>query len=648
MNKHQKANSKLNIMNQKEDTENKLIKRKTPTKKLRLPHGNLRVDILRDNDDRGDDDETVKSKPRANTRPDTLDSSDYCYEDEQSTVYSPLPSPKGNRTSTQLQAVNVHREDLDKSSIASSSVMDYSLTYGESISVTPRYLNSDCDSLKDENSLNSCKHKRVMESNDHNNFLKQYYFERREDDIGNSGAPNNVSNHKPESRAEYIQELYRRVIASNHGSAQANNNYVPSLDIMNRHENHYAKSKRKENTDQSQSGYYNGCIPVWVIESSPLIKMVIVLSTALLIGSLALIVIAFSVSARSLGTDTSQQSSFIDNTLAPSPTIVIAFEPSIIRPSTSIPTNEPSIETIADVQNPGSGQLPVPNSLPSLHPSPQPSLLPTIQSSTKPSTISQANIGEFYITSRNRQRSVVFPLLSNLSQESNGWMIHLGNWNGHSNMNNRCRDDLYNRVSQTYKNSSVPVFFVPGDNEWNDCDDYPASVGRWRDTFVNFEMNWSPLPFQVYRQKRRIENFCFVQKKVLYFGLNMVSGVVDNTNKNAWSRRLDDNYKWVRNQVQRFVNDIKVVVIFGNSGNIEANNDFFMNVETMIKQWKSENKTLPVFYIKENDNESVIHKDYMGQSDFVLINVQSGVWPPAKVHIDTSLNHFSFNDEEWM
>lgn len=220
-----------------------------------------------------------------------------------------------------------------------------------------------------------------------------------------------------------------------------------------------------------------------------------------------------------------------------------------------------------------------------------------------------------------------------------------------------CKPYSFDRLYETYKNSSVPVFFLPGDNEWNDCDDFQGAADKWRSNFVGFEQNWSPLPFEVFRQRNRIENFYFVYKRVIYIGLNMVGGQVHD--EKEWSIRLNDNIRWVRNRVRDHIEEIELVMIFGNSGNTDVNRSFFVDLASLVSEWNSEyiqdansrgqiRRSLPVLYVKESENESVLHKNFMGKRDFVLVNIQSGIWPAAKISVDAELNEITYNNEKWM
>ena len=462
--------------------------------------------------------------------------------------------------------------------------------------------------------------------------------------------------HPNTKKADYIQELYRKVVAANHGN-DGEDMVIPATYYPNQYPSSGVGGSRKD----------NGWIPKWVIETTPMIKFVIVLSTALLIGSAALIVIAVAVSMHSNWVNSSQQSGFSDFTNAPSPTIFVITNGEDTNdgsPSTQ-PSNAPygqfstlylsptpsskSLDafltpTIATTFTPSISTSSRPSGKKSSNPSPSPS----VNVSESPSVAS--SITSFYITSRNRQRSMQSQLAL-LRNNNNEWLIHLGNWNRHSQEVNRCESHLYDKIVDIYKNSTVPVFFVPGDNEWNDCDNYPDTINTWRNHFVDFEQNWSPLPFEVVRHKKQIENFSFMHKKVLYIGLNMVGGIVHNASE--WTNRMDDNIEWVANRVNQHMKEVEVVMVFGNSGNIKENEDFFIDLAILIEEWNTEyfdavKSKLHFFYIKESENEFALNQNFMGQDNFLLVNIQEGTWPVGRITIDTSMKQFTYNDDgEW-
>ena len=551
--------------------------------------------------------------------------------------------------------------------------------------------------------------------------------------------------HQADNKAEYIQNLYSKVIAANNSDSkhdQQNDDHL--IDMMRESAIH--NHKYNEIVSNQVFGYRSnndcddqkGLIPNWVVQSTPAIKFMIVISSALLMGSMALILIAFSVSVKNRA-GTSQQTNFNEFTNAPTPsalwfdmpstsnstmnpltsdspssqpsskeektgipkgpielnntsptpsplTILSSHQPSMLsismlptvksvgpislqpaEPMTS-QSKSPSLSPTFDETSSYPTNTQSENSAPSLSPSSEPSPLPSVTVTDNPSSIPSnslspstspslasvmQSVGKFYVTSRNKRNSVVSKLLDNLPANNDQWMIHLGNWNMHSNGTNHCRSGVYERVSQMYLNSSIPVFFLPGDNEWNDCDDFPASAQRWRQTFVKYEQNWNPLAFQVSRQQNRPENFSFVFKKAIYIGLNMVAGQIKNSK--LWRKRLYDNLDWVRVSVEDQIDELEVVLIFGNSGNLDSNKEFFLQLRSLVEEWNNEiirvnkqkvRRHLPFFYIKQNQLESKIKENFMDQSDFVLVNVHEGIWPPAKFSVNTENKSFTL-DKDW-
>jgi hypothetical protein len=61
------------------------------------------------------------------------------------------------------------------------------------------------------------------------------------------------------------------------------------------------------------------------------------------------------------------------------------------------------------------------------------------------------------------------------------------------------------------------------DNEWNDCPNVDEAFDQWMTVFGKFDEQWKH-PFNVIRHDTRPENFSFLSKRTLFFGLNLVGG----------------------------------------------------------------------------------------------------------------------------
>lgn len=75
----------------------------------------------------------------------------------------------------------------------------------------------------------------------------------------------------------------------------------------------------------------------------------------------------------------------------------------------------------------------------------------------------------FYVTGGRPQSSALTQystLLSTLPDEGNSFMVNVGDWN--SPFATGCNEQSYQDVDALYSLTSVPVYFVPADNEYND------------------------------------------------------------------------------------------------------------------------------------------------------------------------------------
>jgi len=316
-------------------------------------------------------------------------------------------------------------------------------------------------------------------------------------------------------------------------------------------------------------------------------------------------------------------------TLAPitnEPTVPLTTEPTVIESSYPTTTG-------------------VPTSTVSLSPTVVASFLPSSSPSAAPTAT--ANEASFYTISDNRLTADLMTKLGDLPEENGEWLIQLGNW-GKSNSTKDCFETDYERVADMYSSSSVPVFFVPGKDEWNNCPDHEASQALWRKTFVDYEdkwdMSWKTRGYEVKRQKNRQENFAFAFKDAVYIGLNMVAGEIHD--QSDWDLRLDDNFKWVNENVEKNW-DSKLIVMFGSSGLIKKNDRFFGNLEEKAEQWAAEGRDLQFLYVKQNSSKLRLFQGARGMSNLSVVNIESDTWPPTKLSLDTNRHTMKFDDQKW-
>ncbi|MBT6846406.1 MAG: hypothetical protein HOA14_03205, partial [Planctomycetaceae bacterium] len=119
------------------------------------------------------------------------------------------------------------------------------------------------------------------------------------------------------------------------------------------------------------------------------------------------------------------------------------------------------------------------------------------------------------------------------------FLIHVGDI---KNGATPCDESVYTKVASMLGKSKLPTFIIPGDNEWNDCENPAQGWKYWQKHFNNFDTKWK-YDFVVNRQKVRNENFTFNIDGVLFIGINLVGGRVQDAVE--WKTRHAQNISWI-------------------------------------------------------------------------------------------------------
>ena len=140
------------------------------------------------------------------------------------------------------------------------------------------------------------------------------------------------------------------------------------------------------------------------------------------------------------------------------------------------------------------------------------------------------------------------------------FVIHLGDIKPGSDPSTN--PDPYQNVSGILQQSSVPVFIIPGDNEYNDTVDPDAAWINWEANFGNFNQNWTH-SFNVNYQFDRPENFSFVSDDVVFIGINLVGGTYHDSQE--WATRSADDLAWIESNFAQFGDAVSSAVVFGHA-----------------------------------------------------------------------------------
>ena len=225
---------------------------------------------------------------------------------------------------------------------------------------------------------------------------------------------------------------------------------------------HSACPKRDEKSLGTAGTYDMGCLPLWITEAPKWLKIVIVLSTALLVGAIVLIGVG---AALAVQTNQSESLSSTSTAPGPTPTVVDPSPPDSSNPPVPVPTMTTSdgIATIAPTIATGEqDDVPAPASTPTL-----PAVTTPEQSS--PSLVPTNSSVTFFATGGRFTGDALAALPQQLQTlplfDANAVLFHLGDWN--SPFATSCVEQSYQDNVNLFSNSAVPVYFVPGDNEYN-------------------------------------------------------------------------------------------------------------------------------------------------------------------------------------
>ncbi len=227
------------------------------------------------------------------------------------------------------------------------------------------------------------------------------------------------------------------------------------------------------------------------------------------------------------------------------------------------------------------------------------------------------DVGEeikFWVTSdipyNKAEETLLSRELSSLHARDGDFLIHLGDI--HQAQVTLCPFSVYDDAAHLLKQSPVPVVVLPGNNDWNECPMPDISFEYWMEKLNKFENNFPVDDYAtapaVNRQIGRDENFAFLQKGVLFIGLNLVDGKVHD--EREWLIRHQTNVQWVEMQLSLYnVDEYRAIVLMGHAGYTAKVGDFFWPV---VDDLRSTNK--PVLYLHANDGQGMI--EYNPADDF--------------------------------
>jgi len=258
------------------------------------------------------------------------------------------------------------------------------------------------------------------------------------------------------------------------------------------------------------------------------------------------------------------------------------------------------------------------------------------------------NLQTFYLTAG---RFAVFPnfqqqIASLPTEDDSAFMVHLGDFN--SPELTSCNKQSYIDAYNLYSTSSVPVHFIVGDNEYNDCPNPDQALGFWKDYFQDYYLRfWEEnKDIKVKRQNERSENWAFVQKRILFIGINLVGGRYQGL-EDEWAERFLHNMDWINKVYKENSNKADAVVLFAHASHEIANVQPFYDM--LVPVIRDDISPVPFIIVNRNlgtQNAGAI-RNFRDVPNLVVLVVKGTSWPTMRVQIDPVSERFSFDQDRW-
>jgi hypothetical protein len=191
-----------------------------------------------------------------------------------------------------------------------------------------------------------------------------------------------------------------------------------------------------------------------------------------------------------------------------------------------------------------------------------------------------------------------------------------------------CYEDNYKLVAGYLKQMNVPVFIIPGDNEWNDCEHPDQAWNYWNKYFKRFDQNWE-VSFEVQRQKNYPVNIAFVQNDVLFIALNMVGGRIHD--QAEWDKMLQNAVEWVNQQLQK--KEVLAAVILAQANPDDKHKLFMDQFLPIVKSFRQ-----PVLLIHGDGHEWIFDETWQVPNLMRIQVDKGGIADPLQVTVTGNKN----------
>ena len=236
---------------------------------------------------------------------------------------------------------------------------------------------------------------------------------------------------------------------------------------------------------------------------------------------------------------------------------------------------------------------------------------------------------------------VLSNIIDNLPQESE-FLVHLGDIKGGAT---NCPVQNYQDVATLLQSSSMPAFIIPGDNEYNDCNNPSQAWSFWDENFTQFDQNFTHNIDTAYQQGRE-ENFSFLVDETLFIGINLVGGTVHDSQE--WIDRAADNLQWVQNNFSQFGDQVDSAVLFAHTftGSRSIYQDFEEGLISIAQDFGD-----PILYLMGDSHRWLLDQPYSEAPNVTRVilerttDISAGGAPLTVFVSDDPIEPFSFDHD---
>ena len=239
------------------------------------------------------------------------------------------------------------------------------------------------------------------------------------------------------------------------------------------------------------------------------------------------------------------------------------------------------------------------------------------------------------------ERAHIMPQqIANLKKESGAeFVAHLGDLS-YARVD-YCEERVFQNASEILKQSSLPVFVLPGDNDINDCETMEHGKAMWTKYFSPLTNLWTH-KFKMIRWGEVNESFAFIHNRVLFLGLNIIGGSPANWTETR--TRHEEHLTKLNDIMSVHDDDYEMIVLFAHaSPDPVKHGDFFQGSKLNKLQGIHSFTDLvkksgqPVLHLHGDDHEWARTDNAYGIDNYLMICLDAGeIAPPIKVNIDTS------------